>query len=967
MHDRLGGFEALERTERLAYSILTVQPKMSKATATGTATKTKKPSVTIQTNPLKTGLPSASPSSATKRLPGSAQTQNGATTNGGGRPARRPPRVNTRTNTLDNVGNGSERKNIPPEPFVLNDRFILRKHKGRPPSLIVHLHPGYWRFDQQDGNFSYQTPEMRPFLEHMKKGTIPHDFLEEFRREGVKFYDGCLMVKIFDHRRSATTVTLGTHRAPDDEEPFSIHNHNQFITPSPYATHPYKDQAPAKNERPKSLEKENIEPLIKKEQDSTTSARNRVGQPVQFMKILRPTELSRSADLTLDFIATDPKAKKQKAVQPPTPGGTIPATPTGERPPPLKKQKTRIDPKDHLEYEARIINATAPPLYLEPARDAAHAEQIREMLQDPLCIEPPASPKSRKRTIAELAADDAAAKEQERFMLIMDAKTSGTAAANATGVDPQAGSTQFQPRFEKFNALDNIKRDLSEKKQRENEKRLADDEVRRNQHQQQQEEEAKRRMQRDAIEQRKQQAILRQQAQQTVQQRQNQDPIAVQQQQQPGAGQAPRRNMPNQNQPSAIPHNMQNQMMAQASSPIVRQGTPLMASSPATAARPMVRNGSQAGAGSPPRPGSALQHAHPNAAGMMRQASGQGGPSRNGTPQLPSGTPAMNNATPIMRQGTPAHSMTQASPVAMNAMAMGTPQMQQAAMQGQMANGVHPNAQAQMAAMRRQQMQNQAMQNQMNGAQMNPQMAANMAQQQAQLERQAAMQQRQQAAMQGTPQPQHMSPNPQSQYNAQLRKQMMQQMGQQGSPGPNQMSPQQMQQMQMMQMQAQAQQQNAVRNQGGQQAQQGQNRGQTNPQMQTVYQSLTMQYFKQAISIEAQKYGGNPGMIPTTVKHQLQQSAGRAAQQHLLKVRQQQQNQQMQNGMMGGQPGNQMMNNNMQMGNMNNNMAAQHVQNQAAIMQQQQRMQNAQAQMQQANYQHQQQMMQQMNQQQHPR
>lgn len=869
---------------------------------------------------------------------------------------------------MDNVGN--ERKNtIPPEPFVLTDKFILRKHKGKTPSLIVHLHQNYWRFDQQEGNFSYQTPEMRPFLEHLKKGTIPHDFLEELRREGVKFYDACLIVKVIDHKHHLISDLPGVKA--DDEKPFSIHNHNQFITPSPYAAHPFRDQTPApKDERPSSSEKENVEPQLKKEPDSIPLKNLGTSQPKQFMKILKPTELSRSIDLMLDFVAPDPKARKQKVGQPSTPGGTVPATPTNERPPPLKKQKTRIDPKDHLEYEAKIVNATAPPLFLEPAKDLEHAEQIQEMLRDPLCNEPPNSPKSRKRTIAQLAADDAAAKEQERFMLIMDAKTSGTAGANAGAVDSQAVIAQFQPRFEKFNALDNIKRDLTERKQRENEKRLADDEVRRNHQQQQQEEENKRRMQRDAIEQRKQQAILRQQAQQhNMSQRQNQDGVTMPQQQQPGLQPGPRRNIPNQNQPSAIPPNMQNQMLAQASSPIIRQGTPLTMSSPAGSSRAMARNGSQTGgAGSPPRPGSALQHAHPNAAAMMRQASGQGGPSRNGTPQIPSGTPAMSNATPIMRQGTPAHSMTHASPVAMNAMAMGTPQMGQATMQGQMPNGMHPNAQAQMAALRRQQMQNQAMQSQMNGG--NPQMAASMAQQQAQMERQAAIQQRQQAAMQGTPQPQHMSPNPQSQYNAQLRKQMMQQMGgQQGSPAPAQMSPQQIQQMQMMQMQQaqqQQQQQAAMQNQGGQNPQQAQNRGQINPQMQNMYQNLTMQYFKQAISIEAQKYGGNPGMIPTNVKHQLQQSAGRAAQQHLLKVRQAQQNQQMQNGMMGGQPVNQMMNNNMQMGgNMNNGMAAQQMQNHAAIMQQQQRMQNAQAQMQQANYSHQQQMMQQMNQQQH--
>lgn len=75
----------------------------------GTATKMKKPPMQIQTNSAtgKAGLPSSSPSSAVKRLPGSAQTQttpvtNGTTINGIARPNRRLQRLTTRMSTSDN-------------------------------------------------------------------------------------------------------------------------------------------------------------------------------------------------------------------------------------------------------------------------------------------------------------------------------------------------------------------------------------------------------------------------------------------------------------------------------------------------------------------------------------------------------------------------------------------------------------------------------------------------------------------------------------------------------------------------------------------------------------------------------------------------------------------------------------------------------------------------------------------------
>lgn len=72
---------------------------------------------------------------------------------------------------------------------VLTTAHVLRKFKNASPSLIIHLHPSYFRFDQQDGSFGYNSP-MRVFLEHVRASTIPHDMLEELFASQVKFYDG---------------------------------------------------------------------------------------------------------------------------------------------------------------------------------------------------------------------------------------------------------------------------------------------------------------------------------------------------------------------------------------------------------------------------------------------------------------------------------------------------------------------------------------------------------------------------------------------------------------------------------------------------------------------------------------------------------------------------------------------------------------------------------------------------------
>lgn len=77
----------------------------------------------------------------------------------------------------------------PRDSAVKSTSYILRKYRKHPPSIILHLHPTHFRFDQQDGTFSYNSP-MRFVLEHIKNETVPHDMIEELLASNVKFYEG---------------------------------------------------------------------------------------------------------------------------------------------------------------------------------------------------------------------------------------------------------------------------------------------------------------------------------------------------------------------------------------------------------------------------------------------------------------------------------------------------------------------------------------------------------------------------------------------------------------------------------------------------------------------------------------------------------------------------------------------------------------------------------------------------------
>lgn len=659
---------------------------------------------------------------------------------------------------------------------------------------------------------------MKFLIEHLQKRTVPHDILEELKESNVRFYDGWLIVRVVDHKSAASSSTTSTQASSDDQTPFSIHNYTPYITPSAWAPYPTKEQPKTASPtmRSQTPKQESGTPVnesdgkindANKENNAQDGAVSKASVPRVYHIALRPTALSQHQDIIIDAMTPDPKSIGKKQAQmpartpgsatgaaPPTPLSAVPSTPVLERGHPAKRQKMKIEPRDLLDYEARIVNATAPPLWLEPVNSAEEADELLEFMRDPYHDEDPPSPRGRKRTVAELAADEAIAKEEERFMLIMDERlapgAAGATGASAAATDGQAGVPLFQPRFEKFNALENIKAQHKENKRLEHEKKVQQDHMRRVQ---QEAMEEKRRQQHTEMEQQERERQLRNRqmmaARELARQQAVQQPHGM-----PGVNGA----MP------AMQHQQQQQMMqasqAQRSSPVVRAMSPHVNSSPVVGnmsapghSVPMNVTSSNQG-GSPPRPGSAVQHAHPGVQ-MVRNVSQQG-MSRQGTPQMPQATPSMRQATPIMRTATPNQRMNASSPH--GSMMAPTPQMAQTGMMGtpQMAVA-QASAQQAMLQQRQQQMIQHQQQMQAQGQQMsNADFAHFQAQQHAlQQQRMAQQQLMHQAAAQQ--QGQHHSPQPvfqnqqqQAAYQAQVAQMMKQQMAHAQNQGQGQGSPQ---------------------------------------------------------------------------------------------------------------------------------------------------------------------------------
>ncbi|KAJ5551885.1 hypothetical protein N7461_006583 [Penicillium sp. DV-2018c] len=561
----------------------------------------------------------------------------------------RPGRPTTRTATLDSANRVGKKA---PEPYVKTTSYILKKYSKCPPSLIVHLHPTHFRFEQQDGSFPYNS-EMKVIIEHIRAGTVPHDLIEELLRGGVQFYEGCLIVRVIDHK-SASAQARKTPAASTNANntPFSLHNYNEHITPSAYVPYPKQNQLTSgKADTPQVANQQSDNQATGEQKDGKVSdeaQKNAPMKPRVFTTVLHPTARTVQAELTLLVTTPDPRANKAPAQTSSTAPPSAPGNPQADREHIPKRQKMLVEPENLLEVEAKMVQAMAPPLFLDPVHSSAAAEDLLKMLKSPLHSDPPPSPKRRKRTVAELAADEALAAEEERFMLIMDERLEPTAsgtggAAKAAAVDEAGGVAPFEPRFSRFKTLETIRLQHEDKAKREHEMKLKQELAKR----QQQEQERERRR---AIEQR--------QAEEHAKEESRRQQIAAQQAQAQLAAQQQNRHV--MAQANGVSHGQQ-------SSPIVRNQTPHNMSSPIvgntmpTQAVPMTMSAS--GSGSPPRPPSSLQHAHPNVMSHpMAPSRSQQGPSRHGTPQMAQGTPAMSHATPIMRNVTPTQRMGHGSP-----------------------------------------------------------------------------------------------------------------------------------------------------------------------------------------------------------------------------------------------------------------------------------------------------------------
>ncbi|KAL8776537.1 MAG: hypothetical protein Q9213_008232 [Squamulea squamosa] len=665
--------------------------------------KMKRPAsaVPVNANGVKTSQ-SPSPSLAHKRLPsttkhppgtvGSGVNGTNGLVNGAARLSNRrrdsqkPGDTQSRPNRTSKIGpgeNNPDRRKRLAEPYVNMASYILKKFKNKQPSLIIHLHLTHFRFDQQDGSFSYNSP-MKIILEHLRSQTVPHDMIEELNAAGVKFYEGCLIVQVQDHRTTGADSQPSSSAAANDKNvPFSIHNYNEHLTPSPFVQYPKLALAGDSNEAAQNVKQDTTRTEKEPTQGGIRPQKGPAKGPKIFTTVLFPTQQSVEEELYVLANTPDPRSNSRKQSQasastrtpasatmphPSTPLSAVPPTPTAG--PPTKKQKMLLKENDMRDLQTKLTTSSAHPLYLEPVGTLQEASKLIQCLTDSLHKGNLPSPKTRKRTVAELEADEAQAASEQRFMLIMDERLAASAAGTkAGGGDGEVGAAVFEPRFERFKTIESIKAAHREKEQQVQEARAQQQaQIAANKVKQEQLEQQKLFTEKKNAETAQREQLRAMHAMHNAQNVQNQKAtLAALQQQQLATnqnlhGHGPTTNGIMQNTPanSQPPH----------SSPISRHMTPHSnpRSSPLVGAVPhsVPMNVTSSGQGitsSPARPTSAVQHGHPaGGVAMVARGSQQRPPSRIGTPSMSNGTPSMQHGTPVIKQGTPAPRINQGSP-----------------------------------------------------------------------------------------------------------------------------------------------------------------------------------------------------------------------------------------------------------------------------------------------------------------
>ncbi|KAH9450360.1 hypothetical protein Pst134EA_027067 [Puccinia striiformis f. sp. tritici] len=89
-------------------------------------------------------------------------------------------------------------------------RSILKRYRKEAPSLTMHLYSAGFRLGHKDSNLHAYDGEMKHWMDCIREQKMPNELLDVLDELGIRFYDGCLIVEVHDHRSAQQSTEQST-------------------------------------------------------------------------------------------------------------------------------------------------------------------------------------------------------------------------------------------------------------------------------------------------------------------------------------------------------------------------------------------------------------------------------------------------------------------------------------------------------------------------------------------------------------------------------------------------------------------------------------------------------------------------------------------------------------------------------------------------------------------------------------
>ncbi|KAJ1889819.1 Transcription factor spt20, partial [Kickxella alabastrina] len=262
----------------------------------------------------------------------------------------------------------------------IGDTYMLERYKDEQPSLTLHLFDSHFRFEGQEGVFLYNGP-MRFFFQALNEGKIPIDLVDVLMQVNCRYYEGCLIVEVRDHRRPTLEPKTKKQRVTELLTSSLFGGVPNFNSLRPAAQTHSPTSLPAHVvPEPGSIATQNCQPTIVS--GTTADCPQDADGAKVYKKVMRPTSETVNLDIQLA----------------------------------CERSRTKLSQNDVLEMEGMILLAVEEPLDLEPDFQVSRVSNaIRYIEYEHLLPR-----KRRKFNSAEIEAEKAEREEKLKLLTLMD-------------------------------------------------------------------------------------------------------------------------------------------------------------------------------------------------------------------------------------------------------------------------------------------------------------------------------------------------------------------------------------------------------------------------------------------------------------------------------------------------------------------------------------------------------------------